>query len=110
MNKRLLRKQVSFRVTPEELEQLNEKVNKTEYSREGYLRALIKSSNSPISAPKIDYVKLIPQLQDIAKSMNQIAATANSAGIIDAEKYNKNIRALEQIITEIMKEIKKIDD
>ena len=108
MNKRITRKQVSFRVTPDELEKLNQKVSQTEYSREGYLRDLIKR-NYPISTPKIDYNQVITQLQDIAKSMNHIAATANSAKFIDVDKYNNNLKLLDRIIAEIMEEIKKID-
>ena len=45
--------------------------------------------------------------------MNQIASTANSTRIIDAEKYNKNLQALNQVITEIMEAIllpKKVND
>ena len=89
---------------PYDLAVLNNNVAKTGYSRASYIRSLIKG-NVPVETPPIEYHKMMNLLRNIANNMNQIAATANSTRIIDAEKYNKNIRELNKVITEIMEVI-----
>lgn len=99
-------------LNPYDLAVLNEHVAKTGYSRAAYVRSLIKGT-VPAQTPPIEYHKMIQQLRNIGNNMNQIAATANSIRIIDAEKYNKNLQALNQVITEIMDAVllpKKVND
>ena len=101
-----------LRMNDYELAALNEKVAKTGYSREAFIRSVL-NGNILMETPPIEYHKMINLLRNIANNMNQIAATANSTRIINSEKYNKNLQALNQVITEIMEAIllpKKVND
>ena len=103
---------INLRLTPYELAVLNKKVAKTGYSRVAFIRSVL-NGNILMETPPIEYHKMMKLLRNIANNMNQIASTANSTRIIDAEKYNKNLQALNQVITEIMEAIllpKKVND
>ena len=104
--------QIPIRLNEYEFARLEEKVAKTCYSREAFIRSVL-NGNILMETPPIEYHKMMNLLRNIANNMNQIAATANSTRIIDAEKYNKNLQALNQVITEIMEAIllpKKVND
>ena len=103
---------INLRLSPYELAALNQKVAKTGYSREAFIRSVL-SGNILMETPPVEYHKLMGLLRNIANNMNQIAAAANSANFIDAEKYNKNLQALNQVIMEITEAVllpKKVND
>lgn len=91
-------------LNPYDLAVLNEHVAKTGYSRAAYVRSLIKGT-VPAQTPPIEYHKMIQQLRSIGNNMNQIAATANSVKLIDADAYNKNVQMLYGVLQEIQKAI-----
>ena len=96
--------QIPIRLNEYELAKLEAKIAKTGWSREAYIRSLINGT-VPAQTPPIEYHKMIQQLRSIGNNMNQIAATANSAKIIDADAYNKNVQMLYGVLQEIQKAI-----
>lgn len=93
-----------IRLSPEEFTFLNEQVAKTGYSREAYLRSLIKG-NVPNEAPPIEYHKVMQALKSIGNNMNQIAVKAHMLNVIDADLYNQNMKALYGVIREIQEAV-----
>lgn len=93
-----------LRLNDYELTELEQKVAKTGWSREAYIRSLINGT-VPAQTPPIEYHKMIQLLRNIAGNMNQIAATANSVKLIDADAYNKNVQMLYGVLQEIQKAI-----
>ena len=68
---------IDLRLSEEEAALLNSDVEKSGYSREAYLRALIKQR--PIKErPPMDLVDVLKSLQQINNNMNQVATKANS--------------------------------
>ena len=95
---------INLRLSSYELASLNEKVAKTGYSREAFIRSVL-NGNILMETPPIEYHKLINLLRNIANNMNQLAATANSTHIIDAHAYNQNVQQLYEILREIQQAI-----
>ena len=87
---------IDLRLTDAELAQLNVDVQKSGWSREKYLRALI--ANRPIKEhPQLELVSVLKHLQQINNNMNQIALKANSLNYLDTAAYWKNIESLEEL-------------
>ena len=90
------RNKITLRLYDTELEQLNHDVEKSGWSREKYLRALI--ANRPIrERPSMDLVSVLKQLQQINNNMNQIAVKANSLNFVDTAAYWENVDQLEEL-------------
>lgn len=95
-----------IRLTEEEMAKLMKQVNKTGLTRENYIRALI--DNSPIrERPPKEFFTVLEELRRIGTNMNQIARQANSIGFIDTNEYWKNVKALEDAISDIKEEARK---
>lgn len=88
--------QILIRLTEEELNVLNEKVSRTNMSREGYIRTLINNS-VPVEMPPLGYADLARELNRVGSNLNQIAAVANSQGFIDKKMYEDNYSFVKQI-------------
>ena len=95
------RNKIDLRLSDQELARLNRDVKKAGMSREAYLRQLIKQIQ-PKELPSADYTEILKNLRQIGNNMNQIAAKANAAGIVDAAEYWKAVRWLEKEIGRIM--------
>lgn len=91
-------KQIHIYLTEEELTTLDEKVSRTNMSREGYIRTLINNS-VPVEMPPIGYADLARELNRIGTNLNQLAAVANSEGFIDKKMYEENYSFVKQICT-----------
>ena len=90
------RNKIDLRLNDTELAQLNHDVEKSGWSREKYLRALI--ANRPIrERPPMDLVSVLKQLQQINNNMNQIAVKANSLNFVDTAAYWENVDQLEEL-------------
>ena len=90
------RNKIDLRLNVAELAQLNYDVEKSGWSREKYLRALI--ANRPIQErPSMDLVSVLKHLQQINNNMNQIAMKANSLNFVDTAAYWENIESLEEL-------------
>ena len=93
---------IDLRLNDEEFEKLKCDVEQSGWSREKYLRALIMGS--PMRArPQLELVQMLKQIQLLNNNMNQIAAKANAVGVIDAEKYWRNVYELQNVTSELLK-------
>lgn len=99
MNER--KNQVLFRVTDEELKQINCYVKKCGLSREAYLR-MVSLGIKPKELPSMDFLNLIYQLRMIGNNIHQIAVKANTLNFVDAPLYRKNYEELQEVIGKIM--------
>ena len=90
------RNKIDLRLNDTDLAQLNHDVEKSGWSREKYLRALI--AKRPIrERPSMDLVSVLKQLQQINNNMNQIAVKANSLNFVDTAAYWENVDQLEEL-------------
>ena len=104
MAKRVVK--IDLRLSKEEAAELNDMVERSGLSREAYLRALIK--DRPIKeCPPIDFFETLKALRQINNNLNQIAVKANSIGFVDAYEYRKNVKWLQSVIGELMREMYK---
>lgn len=93
--------QILFRVTDQELEQININVKKCGLSREAYLRK-VSLGITPKELPTMDFLNIIYQLRMIGNNIHQIAVKANTLNFIDAPLYRKNYEELQEVIGSIM--------
>ena len=89
-----------FRLNRKEAEALDKKVKKSGLSREAYLRHLIKGV-VPRDAPTPDYYAMMRELHQIGNNLNQIAQKAHMFHAMDVQKYDTNMRLLEDAIKRI---------
>ena len=92
---------IDLRLNDAELAQLNHDVEKSGWSREKYLRALI--ANRPIQErPSMDLVDVLRNLQQINNNMNQVAMKANSLNFVDTAAYWENVELLKDTIGKLL--------
>ena len=89
-----------FRLNRKEAEALDKKVKKSGLSREAYLRHLINGV-VPRDAPPPDYYAMMRELHQIGNNLNQIAQKAHMFHAMDVQKYDTNMRLLEDAIKRI---------
>ena len=80
---------------------LTKQVEKSGLSREAYLRQLV-ASYTPRAMPQMDYARYKNELHAIGVNMNQIAARANATGFVDDEAYQRNLKELDKLTSEIL--------
>ena len=88
---------VVCRLDDEELERFDEKVAKCGLTRQTYLRHLIRGY-VPRAAPTKVFHDTMSALARIGNNLNQIAARANSTGVIDADAYERDASELRQLM------------
>ena len=94
-------REVRVRLSEDELAVLNQDTEKSGWSREKYMRALI--AHSPIkSKPSMDLVSVLRNLQQINNNMNQIAMKANTLNFVDTATYWENVDGLKKTIQELL--------
>ena len=89
-----------YRLNRKEAEALDKKVKKSGLSREAYLRHLINGV-VPRDAPTPDYYAMMRELHQIGNNLNQIAQKAHMFHAMDVQKYDTNMRLLEDAIKRI---------
>ena len=89
-----------FRLNRKEAEALDKKVKKSGLSREAFLRHLINGV-VPRDAPTPDYYAMMRELHQIGNNLNQIAQKAHMFHAMDVQKYDTNMRLLEDAIKRI---------
>ena len=89
-----------FRLNRKEAEAIDKKVKKSGLSREAYLRHLINGV-VPRDAPTPDYYAMMRELHQIGNNLNQIAQKAHMFHAMDVQKYDTNMRLLEDAIKRI---------
>ena len=97
---------IDLRLNKEESDYLNKSVERAGLSREAYLRALIKDKHIK-ECPPIEFFDVLKALRQISNNINQIAAKANSTGLIDACEYRNNVKWLQSVIGKLMEEMYK---
>ena len=92
--------QVKFCLNDEEFQHLNELCEKVKLSKSDLLRFLLLGYK-PIVPPPIEYKKLITEMRMIGNNINQLVVIARSKGILNTERLEKHITALDDIEDEM---------
>ena len=91
---------IQFWLNRKEAEVLDKKVKRSGLSREAYLRHLV-SGLEPREAPPADYYGMMREIYAIGKNLNQIAQKAHVLNVMDAQRYDAEVRKLEAAIKTI---------
>lgn len=91
---------ILFRLNKREAELLDKKVKRCGLTREAYLRHLVMGF-APKEAPPPDYYSMMRELYGIGRSLNQISQKAHTLGVIDARRYDAEVRKLEAAVKHI---------
>lgn len=94
--------QILFRLNEEEAERLNRLVEKTGYSREAFLRAMILGYRLS-EKPDDEFYKKMRELSAIGSRVNQIAIKANALDFIDAPMLRDEVKRWRTFQLEIRK-------
>ena len=92
---------IDLRLSEEEAALLNSDVEKSGWSREKYLRALI-ANRTVQERPSMDLVSVLKHLQQINNNMNQVATKANSLNFVDTAAYWENVEMLKDTIGKLL--------
>ena len=92
--------EIKVRLSRKEAETLNKRVRRSSISREAYIRHLIEGS-IPRDAPPPDYYGMMREIYAIGKNLNQIAQKAHVLNVMDAQRYDAEVRKLEAAIKTI---------
>lgn len=98
MRKRNIR--IQFWLDRKEKELLDKRVKRSGLSREAFLRHLVNGFQ-PKDAPTADYYGMMRELHGIGRNLNQIAQKAHTLNVIDAQRYDEEVRKLEAAIRKI---------
>ena len=93
-------RKVTFRLSENELERLHALSNKAGYPMEQYLRSLIKGV-VPQERPPPDYHAMMNELNAIGVNLNQIARRAHVLEVVDAQRYDEEVRKLNAAVSRI---------
>ena len=96
--------EIKVRLSRKEAETLNKRVKKSGISREAYIRHLIEGG-VPREAPPPDYYAMMREIYAIGKNLNQIAQKAHVLNVMDAQRYDAEVRKLEAAIKTITKAV-----
>ena len=98
MRKRNIR--IQFWLDRKEKELLDKRVKRSGLSREAFLRHLVNGFQ-PKDAPPPDCYGMMRELHGIGRNLNQIAQKAHTLNVIDAQRYDEEVRKLEAAIRKI---------
>lgn len=98
MNNRTI--EIKVRLSQNEADALNKRVEKSRLSREAYIRQLI-TGYVPREAPLPDYYAMMHELYRIGTNLNQIAVKAHILNVMDAQRYDSEVQKLEDAILKI---------
>jgi hypothetical protein len=96
-------KQVIFRTTYDEYNELKEKADNVGLSISDFIRTLV-SGFEPREKPPLEFYEAIKQIRAVGNNINQIARLANSTGIVDELACRKQYDNLNQLVLEIKRE------
>lgn len=91
---------IQFWLNKKEAQALDKLVKKSGLSREAYLRHLINGV-VPQDAPPPDYFSMMKELHAIGNNLNQIAQKAHVLSVMDVQRYDENMRLLNQAVKTI---------
>jgi len=95
---------INFRLTKDEVVTLTERANECGYSREAYIRSMLRGY-IPQAKPPPDYHAMMKELHFIGNNLNQIAQKAHVLNVIDAGRYDAALRVLKQALVEIVRAV-----
>ena len=98
MEKRTI--EIKLRLDENEFASLDRRVKRSGLSRESYLRHLLKNL-IPTDRPPPDYFSMTRVLNAIGNNLNQVAQKAHVLNVIDVQRYEENVAALDRAIVEI---------
>ena len=104
MEKTKRNNRVVFRLSDAELDALNRDVAKTGFSREEYLRLIVRMIR-PRERPPADFPAVLRELSRIGNNLNQIARKANETGDINAEEYRICASELQETTSRLIREV-----
>ena len=87
-------------LSDDELKKLSTQAAKCGLSRAAFLRQLI-CGFQPKELPPPDFYPMMRQLYYCGNNLNQIARKAHALGVIDAEKYDEDVKKIECAIKEL---------
>lgn len=90
----------TLRLSEDELSHLDALVVRSGHTRQAYLRSLIKGV-VPANKPSLDYFSMMNELNAIGTNLNQIARKAHVLGVVDAARYDEEVRKLTDAIARI---------
>ena len=85
-----------IRLSQKEMVALNEKVKKSGFSREKFVRKLL-SDCKVYEAPPVDFPKLIKEVNRVGSNIEQILRVANAKHIIDVPRLRNELDELDAI-------------
>ena len=80
--------EMKIRFTRAELDALTKKARKTNYSREGFSRAVLNGVEVK-EAPSADTLLLLRELKRVGYNLDQLLKRANSIGLLDVPQMRK---------------------
>jgi hypothetical protein len=92
--------QINTRLDKSECERFKKLVKKSGLSQEAYIRQLINGL-VPQDAPPPDYFAMMKQLHHIGVNLNQIAQKAHILNVVDVQRYDDNVAALNKAVINI---------
>lgn len=85
-----------IRMTPEELSALDQKVSRTDYSREEFVRRAIRKQ-AVRESPPAEYGKILYELRRIGSNLNQLLVLARTHGFVDEREVRKMAKEVEEM-------------
>lgn len=92
--------EIKIRLSDNELKKVNDAVEKSNLSRESFLRLLL-NGYVPRFIPVYDFQNVISQLRRIGNNLNQIAVIANKTNVIDVMRYKNEVGNLKNEIADL---------
>lgn len=93
-------KSLHIRLTHQEHELLMKNCRMCSLRPQAYILKLIRDIQ-PKEAPSKDFFEVLTGLRRIGNNLRQVALKANAAGIIDADKYWKNMEELDLLVSDL---------
>ena len=91
---------IQFWLNLREADLLDRRAKSCGLSRAAYLRHLVNGFQ-PRELPPPDYFAMMKALYGIGRNLNQIAQKAHALNVIDAQRYDEEVRKLETAILTI---------
>ncbi len=91
---------VQFRLNDKELAYLDSMVQRTNLTREEFLRKMI-AGYTIVEKPDIEYFEVIRQLRYIGNNIRQMAIRAHALYLIDADRFMKQTDAVIAITNQL---------
>ena len=86
--------EMKIRFTRAELDALTKKARKTNYSREGFSRAVLNGVEVK-EAPSADALLLLRELKRVGYNLDQLLKRANAIGLLDVPQMRKVLETVD---------------